>query len=470
MDMLEHVFLVLLNLANAFFLVNSIRLYILCFLSRKYDKKIKEFFRPNHELLSRRPFVSIMIPTYNERNVVDRILEACINIDYDNFEVVVVDDSTDDTVRILRRWAKHPKVKVIHREHRTGWKGGALDEGLKHLDPRSEFVLIFDADFIPPKDIIKRMLSRFARDEIAAVQGYHLAILNADENWVTRAGRMVLTYAYAIDYPARFAFGGAPQLGGSVMMIKRKVLEEVGGFGTSITEDYDLALRLYIRGYRIFYDESIKVPCECPSTLRRFIKQQCRWVEGRARDFRRRLKDILRSDKLSLVQKLDMIMDGITNFSALMVLVWGVVTLVSWIMGISTSAIVAIVVSPSDPWSWAQFSLLIFSGASYPLAHFMALKKEGVEQGSTKKWIAASLVVMYLLLPFLMLASLRGAFVSTGYFHRTYKTGKILMRKMLKPPYWWKRGAIDVPYGYEEWLVKQPTLGALGWPSLVKYL
>jgi len=469
MNVVEHALLILLNLANVFFLVNSIRLYVLCFLSHRYGKRMKEL-TCSDELLRRKPFVSIMIPTYNEKNVVDRILEACTNIDYDNYEVIVVDDSTDETVSILRHWAKHPRVKVIHREHRTGWKGGALDEGLKHVDPRSEFVLIFDADFIPPRDIIKRMLARFTDDKIAAVQGYHLAILNADENWITRAGRMVLTYAYAIDYPARFALGGAPQLGGSVMMIRRHVLEEVGGFGTSITEDYDLALRLYMRGYRIFYDESIKVPCECPSTLKRFIRQQCRWVEGRTRDFKRRLKDILRSDKLSLVQKLDMIMDGITNFSALMVLIWGLVTLVSWIMGISISAIVAIVLIPSDPWSWAQFLLLVFSGASYPFAHFMALKREGVEQGSTKKWIVASLAVMYLVLPFISLASLRGALISTGCFHRTYKTGKIIMRRALKPSYWWRRGVLERPYSYEEWLMSQPTLGILGWPSLVKYL
>ncbi len=466
MNMLEYIILALLNFANVFFLVNSIRLYFLCLLSRRYRSKVEELMRSDNGLLHRRPFVSIMIPTYNEKNVVDRILEACTNIDYDNYEVVVMDDSTDETVRLLRRWAKHPRVKVFHREHRKGWKGGALDEGLKHLDPRSEFVLVFDADFIPPRDIIKRMLSRFTDDKIAAVQGYHLAILNADENWVTRAGRMVLTYAYAIDYPARFAFGGAPQLGGSVMMIRRRVLEEVGGFGTSITEDYDLALRLYMHGYRIFYDEDVKVPCECPSTLRRFIRQQCRWIEGRARDFRRRLKGILRSDKLSLVQKLDLIMDGITNFSAMVVLFWGIAALVGWVMGIY----VPILLDFTSISQWAQMAFIVFSGLSYPLAHFLALKREGVEQGPVKKWIAASLMVMYLLLPFLTLASLRGAFVSTGYFHRTYKTGKILVRRALRPSYWWRRGSLDMPYGYEEWLMSQPTLGAFGWPSLVKYL
>ena len=154
MDILEQIFPVLLNFTNVF-LVNSTRLYALCFLSRKYRKKVEELVRSNHGLLDRKPFVSIMIPTYNEKNVVNRILEACVNIDYDNFEVVA-DDSTDEAVSILGRWAKHPKVKVIHRDHRMGWKGGALDEGLKHLDPRSEFIPIFDADFMPPRDITKK--------------------------------------------------------------------------------------------------------------------------------------------------------------------------------------------------------------------------------------------------------------------------------------------------------------------------
>jgi len=84
-----------------------------------------------------------MIPTYNEPNVVDHILRACTRLDYEPYEVVVVDDSDDQvTLRLLERWKEHPRVKIVHRDHRTGWKGGALNEGLKHLDPRSEFVLV----------------------------------------------------------------------------------------------------------------------------------------------------------------------------------------------------------------------------------------------------------------------------------------------------------------------------------------
>jgi len=459
--------MVLLNLITAFFLLNSIRLYALCLLARRYRRKMEELSRkPN--LLAKRPFVSIMIPTYNEKNVINRILEACVNIDYDDYEVVVVDDSTDETVSILRRWARHPRVKVIHRPHRHGWKGGALDEGLKHLDPRSEFVLIFDADFIPPRDIIKRLLARFTDERVAAVQGYHLAILNADENWITRAGRMVLTYAYAIDYPARFAMGGAPQLGGSVMMIKREVLERVGGFGTSITEDYDLALRLYINGYRIVYDEDIKVPCECPSTLKRLAKQQSRWIEGRMRDFRRRIWDVLRSKHISLVQKLDIIMDGLSNLAAFVIVLWLVLTLAAWATGISVPIVISIFMGVAGLTDWAQLAFWTFMGLSYPLAQFLALKREGIERGSTLKWIAALMVIMYLILPFTSLASLRGFFLNTGYYHRTYKTGKVLLRRVLEPAYWWRRGVIGTPY--TGWAVSQPFMGILGWPISIKCL
>ncbi len=467
MDLIGMVITVILNLVNAFFILSSIRLYALCFLARRYKKKIEEFSKKPSPL-ERKPFVSIMIPTYNERNVVDRILEACVNIDYDNYEIVVVDDSTDETVSILRRWARHPRVKVIHRPHRHGWKGGALDEGLKHLDPRSEFVLVFDADFIPPRDIIKRLLSRFTDEKIAAVQGYHLAVLNADENWVTRAGRMVLTYGYAIDYPARFAMGGAPQLGGSVMMIRRGVLERVGGFGTSITEDYDLALRLYINGYRIVYDEGVKVPCECPSTLKRFAKQQSRWIEGRMRDFRRRVWGVLRSKHLSLVQKLDIIIDGLMNLAAFIVLMWLVASLAAWVMGVSVPLVVSIFMGAAGVTDWAQLAFWTFVGLSYPLAQFLALKREGVERGSTLKWIAAIMMVMYLILPFTSLASLRGVFLSTGYYYRTYKTGKVLLKRALKPAYWWRSGAIGAPY--TGWAVGQPFVGVLGWPISIKCL
>jgi len=406
------------NLINIYFLLIITRTYVLSFYALRYRKKLRKY-GVNKSLLARRPFVSVMIPVYNEPNVVDRILRACVELDYDNYEVIVVDDSTDETIEKLCVWAKHPRVKVIHRNHRTGWKGGALDEGLKQLNPKSEFILVFDADFIPPRDIIKKLLSRFLNEKIAAVQGYHLSILNADENWVTRAARVNLSFGYAIDMAGRAGLGGAPQLGGSVMMIRRKVLEEVGGFGHSITEDYDLTLRLYEHGYEVFYDETVKVPCECPSTLRHFIRQTCRWVEGRMRDFRRRITTVLKSKKLPLRKKLDLLMDGLTNLSApffMFCLAW---TVISPLLSLRVTFFLELLHVP-----WPVHAIYtLYTMACLPFAQMVALKKEGEKR--TAKWIACFLLALGTAFPFYARACLKGAFTNTSYFYRTYKTGKI---------------------------------------------
>ena len=290
------------------FTAYATRVYLFALLARKYKKHRGSGKRTL--LQDERPFVSILIPTYNEPNVVDRILMACTGLDYDQYEVIVIDDSTDETVEKLRKWAYHPRVKVIHRDHRDGWKGGALNEGLKHLDPRSRFVLVFDADFVPPRDVIQRFLTNFTDEKVGAVQGYQWYILNADENWLTKSVRTITTATYAFDLIARKMCDGFIQLCGSAMMIRRDVLEEVGGFGTDITEDWELTLRIYQHGYRVAYDETIKVPCEVPSTLKRYIKQQCRWAEGHTRNFKRYFWKILGNRELPLRTKLDFLMVG----------------------------------------------------------------------------------------------------------------------------------------------------------------
>jgi len=141
---------------------------------------------------SSEPFVSIHLPFYNERNVAERIISACMSMDYGNYEVIVIDDSTDETVRLLDRWSKYqasmtyalnggsslsgqlvtlqrPALKIVHREKRAGFKGGALDEALKRMDPRAEYVIVLDADFIPPPDLIKTFLSYVAVASAASV-------------------------------------------------------------------------------------------------------------------------------------------------------------------------------------------------------------------------------------------------------------------------------------------------------------
>jgi len=401
---------------TAIYMAYALRVYVFTAVLKRKSKTVPEDDCPD----LRQPFVSIMIPTFNEPNVVDRILKACTSLDYDNYEVIVVDDSTDETIEKLRRWDRHPRVKVVHREVREGWKGGALNHGLKFLDPRSEFVLVFDADFVPPRDIIQRMLRRFTGDDVAAVQGNQWHILNADENWITKCVRTLTAITYFFDMVARQRIGGFTQLCGSVMMIRRKMLEEVGGFGTSITEDWELTLKLYKHGYRVVYDETIKVPCECPSTFRRFIRQQARWAEGHTRNFRRYFWSIIRNKKLSLVRKLDFIFVGCVFLLSLLFIIGQSAVLLEVVLGVFHQ-------SPL-PFS-LRVLMTVVMGFAYPLSLRMGLLNDKAPRG--KYSIIIALIMSYLLTPFIAYASLRGLLLSRGSFHRTFKTGRITREDLL---------------------------------------
>jgi len=189
--------------------------------------------------LDRQPFVSIHLPTYNEQRVIDRLLTACTSFDYENYEVIVGDDSSDGTLGHLEEWAKHPKVKVSHRINRKGFKGAALKKTMEVMDPRTEFVVIYDADFVPAPNMIQQYLAYFygpngsngngndnakpngvrgnaklngvrgnrgnggnnglADEKVAAVQGYQWHMLNADENWITKGVRAEYSGSYVVE-------------------------------------------------------------------------------------------------------------------------------------------------------------------------------------------------------------------------------------------------------------------------------
>lgn len=242
-------------------------------------------------ILKRKPFVSIHLATYNEKRVLNRLLTAVTSMDYENYEVIIVDDSTDDTIEVLNQWRNHPRLKIIHRQSRSGFKGGALQEALKISNPKAEFVLVFDADFIPYPDTITQFLKYFqnttgnldprvvAKSKIAAVQGYQWHVLNKSENWVTRGVRSEYAGSYVIERSGEEIYSGLKQIAGSVYMIRADVLKRMG-WGTSITEDFQLTLRLYEQGYKVVYTPYIQAPAEAVSTIKRLIRQRMRWAEG----------------------------------------------------------------------------------------------------------------------------------------------------------------------------------------------
>ncbi|MBU1110136.1 glycosyltransferase, partial [Patescibacteria group bacterium] len=297
--------------------------------------------------LERKPFVSIHLPMFNEKRVARRVIEACASMEYfdeqgrPHFEVLVCDDSTDETVEIVEQVAEeinsklkvssfakatedrqksktynlqpttrqparqaYNLVRVLHRPTREGFKGGALKHALETMDPRTEFIMVFDADFVPFSDTIDQFLRHFQfvckglsikeikKSKAAAVTGYQWHVLNKGENWVTKGVRTEYSGSYLVERPARELMGGLKIIHGSVYMIRADVLKETG-WGTSITEDFELTLRLYEKGYKVVFTPYVQAPAECVSTIKRLIRQRMRWAEGHGNNVRKMFKRLM---------------------------------------------------------------------------------------------------------------------------------------------------------------------------------
>ena len=309
-----------------------------------------------HIDLGYHPFVSIHVAAYNEKRVIERLLQALDQLEYPEYEVVVVDDSNDESVQILQAWRNRPRFKILHRATRKGYKGGALQEALKVTDPRAEYIVVFDADSVPFPDSIDRLLPHFyrvsegtanrmlesnfgraeppsepgqikRRTEVAAVQSYQWHVLNKSESWLTEAVRAEYSGSYMVERPFQDAVGALKMIAGTAYMIRADVLRQVG-WGTSITEDWELTLKLYARGYKVAYTPWAETPAECVSTFARLARQRMRWAEGHTYNVRKWFLPIMRSPFLTPLEKGEFLFDSTYYLQAGLF----VVGTVSWLM------------------------------------------------------------------------------------------------------------------------------------------
>jgi len=256
------------------------------------------------------PRVTTQIPLYNELSVARRVIEAAARMDYPagRHEVQVLDDSTDATraevdqvVSELR--ARGYDVRVVRRPQRTDYKAGALAHGLQTA--RGEFIAIFDADFVPDRGFLRRLIPLIAtRPDVCVVQG-RWTHLNADETWVTEALSLGLDLHFAIEQPARNWNGLLMNFNGTGGIWRRAAIEDprVGGWsGDTITEDLDLSYRAQLAGWKMIYCLDVACPAEIPSDVNALKTQQRRWATGTIQTARKILPRVWRSN-LTLAQK-----------------------------------------------------------------------------------------------------------------------------------------------------------------------
>ena len=248
------------------------------------------------------PVVTIQLPIYNEMYVVNRLIESVLAMDYPRhlLEIQVLDDSTDETREIaelaVRRHAEQGfDIKYIHRVDRTGYKAGALDEGLKVA--RGEFVAIFDADFIAPVDFLRRTVPQFAEPKVGMVQA-RWGHINRDYSLLTRVQAILLDGHFVLEHGSRNRAGCFFNFNGTAGIWRTSVIADAGGWQhDTLTEDLDLSYRAQLRGWKFVFMQDLVSPAEVPVEMNSFKSQQHRWAKGSIQTCMKLLPRILRSNQ-----------------------------------------------------------------------------------------------------------------------------------------------------------------------------
>src|SRR5690349_14426427 len=250
---------------------------------------------------TRWPRVTVQLPIFNERYVIERLVEAVSRFDYPRelLDIQVLDDSTDETQQVAaacvaRFAAQGLPITYIHRSNREGFKAGALENGLKTA--QGEFVAIFDADFIPAPDFLRLSIPYFENDKIGMVQT-RWTYLNRDYSLLTQVETILLDGHFVVEHGARSRRGTFFNFNGTAGVWRRQAIEDAGGWQhDTLTEDTDLSYRAQLKGWRFLYLSDIECASELPVDMNGFKTQQARWAKGLMQTAKKILPRVLRSD------------------------------------------------------------------------------------------------------------------------------------------------------------------------------
>ena len=269
-------------------------------------QQVKDSFYQNVPLREW-PHVTIQLPIYNERYVVERLIESVCRIDYPKnlLEVQVLDDSTDDTVQIAKAMVAKMKaagvdIAYVNRADRRGFKAGALKEGLKTA--KGSLLAVFDADFIPDPDFLMESVPYFQDPQIGMLQT-RWGHINSDYSLLTRAQSIGIDGHFGVEQASRSWSGFFMNFNGTAGVWRKKTIQDAGGWqADTLTEDLDLSYRAQLKGWKLKFASQVVCPAEIPVTINAFKSQQHRWAKGSIQTAKKNLGKLFKSDVSWLVK------------------------------------------------------------------------------------------------------------------------------------------------------------------------
>lgn len=280
------------------------------------------------ETTDKYPFVTVQLPVFNEKYVIDRLIDRVAAFDYpiDRYEIHILDDSTDETVALVAEkvaayQAKGHLIRQIRREKRQGFKAGALRDALPLA--QGEFIAIFDADFLPEPDFLHRTIPFFQDERVGVVQT-RWAHINEHYSLLTRLQAVQINVHFSVEQVGRMVGNHFLQFNGTAGVWRKATIDAAGGWeADTLTEDLDLSIRAQLQGWHIEYLEAVGSPAELPAEMNGLKTQQFRWMKGGAETAKKMLPLIWRAP-IAWTQKLHATYHLLASTIFLFVFVMGV--------------------------------------------------------------------------------------------------------------------------------------------------
>ena len=277
------------------------------YIQSKKKKNNDELFNLN--IAEEIPLVTVQLPVYNEKYVIERLLLCIARLDYpkSKLQIQVLDDSTDDSVEVTANIVEQLKSEGFNIDHvrrtlRTEFKAGALKEGLDNAT--GEFIAIFDADFLPESDWLKRTVIYFKDTEVGVVQS-RWGHINRNYSTLTKIQAFALDSHFTLEQTGRNSKNHFINFNGTAGIWRKACIIDAGNWkGATLTEDLDLSYRAQLKKWKFKYVEDLVTPAELPVAISAARSQQFRWNKGGAENFIKHFRKILGSKSISFSTKL----------------------------------------------------------------------------------------------------------------------------------------------------------------------